>query len=1145
MATRLDISKTGIRLVCEVSAHPRPRPRGAWPVPDFPPAAGNSMLSVTLEAIPGASRKGIRVTSAPEKLPGGSDAVWSLHHAAYQGDAPETLPWVSQTVSAPKFSLLIPDPMPKAFHRFRLRRVEGGQTVDYPEATIATPDDPWMPLSLEGILVDDLISAAEKAAFKAYYDAIIAEQASLDALADQWLCSRTAYDAALSALTAAVLALSPAYTDLTHDTALGTGGGAVLLSLFQTAYSTRDALKAAIQVAIGGGAGDVWEDNKLTPGEKRLVYRWYTDLIAEQGGANGLDAQADTAGVSRVAYDASLSALTSYLATLTGTGGWSNSTKNWTDYTTTYNLGAGGGAVGRGKFVDAYSARMALILAIQSAALDPGEAPEDFRPVHRWDFGPTTPSGVTVTYCTESTSPSPDDTTARRFTSSSQSGPMLTFDIPRLRAGREVYVLLARVRLVSGTWYGRATYQSSGHGFSDSYRKDVAAPTVGEWRLVAWDMKSLTAGTTDYINAAEIQKIRLQLGNNSAVVDVDWVAAGIYSAGSSLDYDQALQDAVTALLAKGNVTVLANLIVGNISNLWPNPDSELTGLATDDIGAVALDMASGQAWKGVGCRKLLAGQTVRPTLKTQANEGDAYYFSFRGKVLTGQLRVRFEAFNAAGGSLGYCDPAAGFLTTATAYEEVAGFFTVPASATSIQAVMDATGTSYGDAFVLRKAADGKLIVPGSIESHHLKTTFAESWFLRVGPWYRFRTADAGNYLEPQDDGGFKRPSTGEIPNAADATYYCDASRVHPGRPSMVYGASFWGSIWAQRSILVGLGSPWATSGLTGYELRRDPANARFGLFRVYGVGNYGAAPLSGWQTLTAVTSADPERIKLKIFNPSSVSSSTVRLSVYIDGVLRKSYTQSEMGSPSGAIGGYASLRLADTALRCGMLAMGPGNVVIEGGTVEADVLESDLAVAGVVRSPNYSAGGTGVAPTGYKLSGSEFTTTFKDGTTDTHCHLELEGSANIAGYKAMTMADRVFNSCAASSNLSNTYSTTDSVNHRHCGLALYFTPRSSGNVIIRMSGTLLNDNAGRGVLRLMMYGTGTAPSAGAIATGTRIGPNRTVYSTAVAAHVGFTSEVIVTGLTPGVTYWADLVICTTPGGTAKLYDGVDFVAQEV
>lgn len=64
-------------------------------------------------------------------------------------------------------------------------------------------------------------------------------------------------------------------------------------------------------------------------------------------------------------------------------------------------------------------------------------------------------------------------------------------------------------------------------------------------------------------------------------------------------------------------------------------------------------------------------------------------------------------------------------------------------------------------------------------------------------------------------------------------------------------------------------------------------------------------------------------------------------------------------------------------------------------------------IARAIQSTNYAAGSAGNAPTGFCLSATPFTTTFKDGTTDSGCLMELGGSANFGGYKVATINAQV------------------------------------------------------------------------------------------------------------------------------------------
>lgn len=84
------------------------------------------------------------------------------------------------------------------------------------------------------------------------------------------------------------------------------------------------------------------------------------------------------------------------------------------------------------------------------------------------------------------------------------------------------------------------------------------------------------------------------------------------------------------------------------------------------------------------------------------------------------------------------------------------------------------------------------------------------------------------------------------------------------------------------------------------------------------------------------------------------------------------------------------------------------DVLQAGLKVSGVMLDFDLAILGVIRSPNYVAGSFGNAPQGFKNSGYAFTTTFIDGSTDSNCFMELGGTANFGGYKVATVNSRVF-----------------------------------------------------------------------------------------------------------------------------------------
>jgi hypothetical protein len=114
---------------------------------------------------------------------------------------------------------------------------------------------------------------------------------------------------------------------------------------------------------------------------------------------------------------------------------------------------------------------------------------------------------------------------------------------------------------------------------------------------------------------------------------------------------------------------------------------------------------------------------------------------------------------------------------------------------------------------------------------------------------------------------------------------------------------------------------------------------------------------------------------------------------------------------------------------------------------------------------------------------------------------------------------------------------TTSTTGVHAGLAVAFTPKTSGVALIIISGQGTNGNGDNGYKGAIRYGTGAAPANGAALTGTQvggtIGGSCVVSSSATGTVVNpFSRQAIVTGLTIGTAYWIDLEQAAVTGGTA-------------
>lgn len=104
------------------------------------------------------------------------------------------------------------------------------------------------------------------------------------------------------------------------------------------------------------------------------------------------------------------------------------------------------------------------------------------------------------------------------------------------------------------------------------------------------------------------------------------------------------------------------------------------------------------------------------------------------------------------------------------------------------------------------------------------------------------------------------------------------------------------------------------------------------------------------------------------------------------------------------------------------------------------------------------------------------------------------------------------------------------------GSTCAITPAYSSRIYVNFSGSYTNSTSGDGGLAQISYGTGTAPTNGAAATGSAVGAAPIV--TAVPANnafVPFSVAAVVTGLTPGTAYWLDLQFKAITAGIFNIH----------
>jgi len=106
-----------------------------------------------------------------------------------------------------------------------------------------------------------------------------------------------------------------------------------------------------------------------------------------------------------------------------------------------------------------------------------------------------------------------------------------------------------------------------------------------------------------------------------------------------------------------------------------------------------------------------------------------------------------------------------------------------------------------------------------------------------------------------------------------------------------------------------------------------------------------------------------------------------------------------------------------------------------------------------------------------------------------------------------------------------------------------FTPITSGNVAVFITGMMGNGTVADGASVQLRYGVGAAPGYNASAAGTGAGAVKNMVASTAVGKQGFAISTVITGLTIGVPVWLDLGLAQVTGGTATVYD-VDVVWME-
>lgn len=570
----------------------------------------------------------------------------------------------------------------------------------------------------------------------------------------------------------------------------------------------------------------------------------------------------------------------------------------------------------------------------------------------------------------------------------------------------------------------------------------VALPASGEERLTAqwnntlgsdgirlriWSNSTLIASLTDaaitsglgaaYAGAKTVKTYTALLLSDTTV-KVDQI---LHGQNTVLIQDGTIQarhiqaQAITGDLVAANTILTKNLVVANWDNLVPNPTTERTsGLGSGAEGTGVYNYGISTALSPNNYLRLLtadAGGGIFYNYFTEpipCQPGDKFYFECKGARITGVSGTFYPTVQFLNVSLGWVSdqPALPVLTgTAPASPQLMSCVaTVPAGCYYVRIMSYGSGMTPGHTvglnhFYLRRMTDANLIVDGSVVTNKIAANAIDATKIQAKAIQTSHLLVTGASDTLNSDPNFSDPSAWGTTGApifatlsagspSGSTYIANT----PGANLDVYGEylpieaarNYRAEAYIARSI-AGVGDI-CYLGIGWYDENKTAITASVAAPAGWVNGSYSyfptavsITPPASW-TKYSVSFGPAETCKI----PSNAK--------YMACIALLNY------------GSVASAKHLLTGFR--VYPKNAGDLIVDG-TITAAKLETDLATANVIRSSNYSLGTSSAAPTGYKLAGAAFTTTYIGGATDSTCQFELGGAANIAGYKALTIANKI------------------------------------------------------------------------------------------------------------------------------------------
>jgi len=94
--------------------------------------------------------------------------------------------------------------------------------------------------------------------------------------------------------------------------------------------------------------------------------------------------------------------------------------------------------------------------------------------------------------------------------------------------GENYFIITVRIKRTAGSvWQGVLYYTTSGHSYSENYRKAVSEPSnFSEYQIIEFDMRHLTAGGSDWVDNT-ITAIRFDFGDSADdEFEIDYIKIG-------------------------------------------------------------------------------------------------------------------------------------------------------------------------------------------------------------------------------------------------------------------------------------------------------------------------------------------------------------------------------------------------------------------------------------------------------------------------------------------------------------------------------------------------------------------------------------------------------------------------------------------